>query len=78
MKMIDNLDDSGPGLYQKYDSQDGGGDIDNGVDAIMVSNHGFPGCLADTHRWRAKLYESVALLVVGGWGNTESSSRILI
>ena len=60
-----------------YDSQDGGGDIDNGVDA-MVSNHGFPGCLADTHRWRAKLYESVALLVVGGWGNTESSSRILI
>ena len=56
-----------------YDSQDGGGDIDNGVDA-MVSNHGFPGCLADTHRWRAKLYESVALLVVGGWGNTESSS----
>ena len=62
---------------EKYDNQDGGGDIDNGVDAI-VSNHGFPGCLADTHRWRAKLYESVALLVVGGWGNTESSSRILI
>ena len=67
MKMIGILNDSGPGLYQKYDSQDGGGDIDNGVDAI-VSNHGFPGCLADTHRWRAKLYESVALLVVGGWG----------
>ena len=30
-------------MYQKYDSQDGGGDIDNGVDAI-VSIHGFPGC----------------------------------